>query len=93
MLLFKWDEQKNSKLAKNSSSSRRPDNNDDRYLERIFILDAAANGVFVPGAERVFDDEDDDDRGYGQEYEDDYDSYSYYEQPVDEGWDPGDERY
>lgn len=65
---------------------------DDHFLERILILDAAANGVFVPRAERVFDDpreKADVDYGTYDDYEDEssfdeyvaaekdfYDSYS-----------------
>ena len=61
------------------SAYRRPINDDDRYLERIFILDAAASGVFVPGAERVFDDAEEQDDRYYEDYADDSDYYSSFD--------------
>jgi hypothetical protein len=32
---------------------------DQKYLERIFILDAAEDGYFSPGGEKAFEDEND----------------------------------
>ena len=45
-------------------------NNDTAYLDAIFILDAAENGVFVPGAEKIFDELDREDE---QDYVDNND--------------------
>ncbi len=85
-------------------------NTDQKYLERLFILDFAEHGMFVPGAERVYDEPDESDDEYYEEYSDDYDdyscyeneidseknfyeSYSYYEYPVDETWTLNDDSY
>jgi hypothetical protein len=49
-----------------------PQQEDNRYMERLFVLDAAEHGFFVPGAESVFDDhnEEEDDGYYPDEQED-----------------------
>ncbi|HQN04020.1 MAG TPA: hypothetical protein PK174_01260 [Anaerolineaceae bacterium] len=77
--IFEWlARNENYQSGKGYTTRQQPDD-DDRYLERIFILDAAANGVFVPGAERVFDNPDKYiDPEYGT-YDDDCEDDSYYD--------------
>lgn len=76
---FEWvGRSENRQRGKGYTTRRQPDD-DGHYLERIFILDAAANGVFVPGAERVFEDPSEfADLDYGT-YDDDYEDGSSYD--------------
>lgn len=80
--LFELLERNENRQKGKGYTTRRQPEDDGHYLERIFILDAAANGVFVPGAERVFDDPreyaDVDYGTYDDDYEDDpsYDDYA-----------------
>lgn len=78
--LVEHSDHKEKGYKPNPTAYRRPANDDDRYMDRIFVLDAAANGVFVPGAERVFDNPEDKDDGHYENYEDDYESYSSYDE-------------
>ena len=78
--LFEWlDRNGNRQREKRYSTCRHDNDDDNRYLDRIFILDAAANGVFVPGAERVFDDPEGEDARCYEEYEDESNYYSSYD--------------
>jgi len=78
--LLEWLDRNDNHTKEKRSFTQRQEFDDSRYLERIFILDAAANGVFVPGAERVFDDEENEDDGYYEDYEDDYEHYSSFDE-------------
>ncbi len=61
--------QPSSRRVMKPSGYQKPCGNEAWYLERIFVLDAAENGVFVPGAEQVFED-------YVGSFAADYDAYA-----------------
>jgi hypothetical protein len=49
-------QQRNSEIYSRQVTS---EDSDQKYLQRISILDAAEDGYFFPGGEKVFEDEDD----------------------------------
>jgi hypothetical protein len=46
-----------------------------KYIDAIFVMDAAEHGVFVPGAERVFDELDQDEEGEQEHSNNDWVDY------------------
>jgi hypothetical protein len=69
----------------NSHASRKQKENqaNQKYIDAIFVLDAAQHGVIVPGTERVFEELDESDEENGgdpyPDWEEDHDSGSNYE--------------
>ena len=74
VMIIAWLVEKNNKkqvMPHSNDVQSSTQQEDNQYMDGFFVLDAAEHGFFIPGAERVFDDlnEEEDDDYYLDEQE------------------------